>query len=95
MDPIEEKYRAIVEATQLGIIVLGDTSCKTTLIERYIRESYSKTRWFNPNSMDPMYFFGGKLQSGWQMGVVEEILKESINNPDMKFVLYLDAQVRS
>lgn len=42
-----------------------------------------------------MHFFGGKLQSGWQMGVVEEIIKESISNPQNKYVLYIDAQVRS
>jgi hypothetical protein len=92
---VEDKYRSIVEASQLGTIVLGEASCKTTLIERYLQNSYSKVRRFNPNGCEPIYFFGGKLQSGWQAGVVEEILKDSINHPESKYVLYLDAQVRS
>jgi len=75
--------------------VLGETSCKTNLIERYLENSVSKVRRFNPNGSEPIYFFGGKLQSGWQVGVVEEILKDSINHPESKYVLYLDAQVRS
>lgn len=31
-DPMDEKYRAIADAPQLGTLVLGDPSCKTTLI---------------------------------------------------------------
>lgn len=93
---LEDKYQALVSAVQLGTIMLGEPdSLKTTLVERYLRETNSLVRRFNPNSMNDMYFFGGKLQSGWQVGVVEEILRQAINTPHMKHVLYLDGRIKS
>lgn len=70
---IEEKqtnYKVAMmkEAPQTGIIVLGPTSFKTTLINEYIGLFPAQDRVvevFNPNSLELKYFLGESILGRW------------------------------
>lgn len=62
------KVTMMKEAPQTGIIVLGPTSTKTTIIHQYIslfEPEKVHTEVFNPNSIELKYFLGESLLGKW------------------------------
>jgi hypothetical protein len=62
------KVNIMKEAPQTGIIVLGPTSTKTTIIKEYLSlfdPQTLSTEIFNPNSVELKYFLGESLLGRW------------------------------
>ena len=80
--PQEDSYKVnmMVEAPQTGIIVLGPTSSKTTIISAFINkyeQSKLVVETFNPNSVELKYFLGENIMGRWEQGVVEKMARAS------------------
>lgn len=92
------KVEIMKEAPQTGIIVMGPTSTKTTIIKQYIETFDPKTtnvEVFNPNSLDLKYFLGESQLGRWEQGVVEKCARASFENPLTNYILVLDTQIKS
>lgn len=73
------KVAMMREAPQTGIIVLGPTSCKSSLIADYLSlfPPNRKVEAFNPNSLEMKYFLGEAVMGRWEQGVVERMARGS------------------
>lgn len=71
--------------------MLGRTSCKSSLINRYIDETSPITKRYNANSLPLSYFIGTKETPG----VIEQVTLESISNPKDQYLLYIDSTIKS
>jgi hypothetical protein len=92
------KIKIMKEAPQTGIIVLGPTSTKTTIIKQYTSsfdQSALHVMIFNPNSIELKYFLGESIMGRWEQGVVEKMARASFENKDKNYVLVLDSKLKS
>jgi hypothetical protein len=70
---VNYKVAMMKEAPQTGIIVLGPTSSKTTLINEFIslfNPTKRNVEVFNPNSLELKYFLGENIMGRWEQGIV-------------------------
>lgn len=70
IEPKESNYKVNImkEAPQTGIIVLGPTSTKTTIIKEYTSSFEQRSlnvEIFNPNSIELKYFLGENIKGRW------------------------------
>lgn len=98
MLPEDFKVKYIREAPQTGIIVLGETSTKTTLIKDYclsFKEQKTEVTIFNTNSVEIQHFIGETVLGRWEPGLAEKVARKSFDNPEEIHILVLDNQLRS
>ena len=89
--PYEEKYEIMKNTPLMGTILLGKTSCKSWLINRYILEHNCISKRYSPGSLPVKYFLGTKES----VGVVEHFAKASVEDNAREYVLHVDSTLRS